>query len=214
MSNQKIGCLVMGLALLAAQGRSETTFCTKISAVPYTVTKSGRYCFDRNLATAASATSHAITINADFVSLDFNGFKLDGTPAPPGTRAGVYALNRRNVTVRNGLILGFERGVYLANEGASQGHVVEDLSVERSSRAGIWLEGVSSVVRGCRVSGTAGTAGDADGYGIRLLGAEARVLGNDVLDIAGVGSGVGISILVEGERTPCWRGTGWVTPSS
>jgi hypothetical protein len=198
MSSQRIGVLVLGLAAVASPGGSETTFCTKITAVPYTITKSGSYCFDRNLATAATATTHAITINADFVSLDLNGFKLDGTAGPPGTRSGVYASNRRNVTVRNGLIRGFERGVYLADAGASQDHVVEQLSVERSSRAGIWLEGVSSVVRGCRVSDTAGIAGDADGYGIRLLGAEARVLGNDVLDIAGVGMGVGISIFLEG----------------
>ena len=75
---------------------AETTFCTKISAVPFTITASGNYCLDRNLATASDATT-VITIDADHVTLDLNGFKLDGSA---GAVKGIHALNRKAVVVR------------------------------------------------------------------------------------------------------------------
>ena len=195
--------LVASLTLSGA-GRAETTFCTKITKLPATITVAGSYCLDRNLATTATDTANAVTVNADFVSLDLNGFRLDGTAAPPGSRSGVYASNRRNVSVRNGLIRGFERGVFLGGTGTR--HLVEDLRVELSARAGIWVEGAHSVVRGCRVSGIVGVVGDTDSYGIRLLGSEARVLANDVLDTAGSGNGAGISILLEDAQASVLEG--------
>jgi hypothetical protein len=77
----------------------ETTFCNAfITSLPYTITVQGHYCFNRNLSTTIT-TGAAIRINADFVVLDLNNFKLGGGGAGPATQAvGILALNRSNIT--------------------------------------------------------------------------------------------------------------------
>jgi hypothetical protein len=176
--------------------RAQTQCTTKIAAVPFTINVSGNYCLDKHLATTATAATNAITINADYVTLNLNGFKLDGSAAPPGVRKGIYALNRRSIVIRNGVVRGFARGVSL--EGAGAAHVVEDLRVEQSAAAGIWLEGEGMVVRGCKVAGTSPPTPDTSVDGIRVSGGEARILGNDVLDTVPTGSGMARSIVLSG----------------
>jgi hypothetical protein len=181
---------------LPAQAQTQCT--TKIAAVPFTIVASGNYCFDKHLATAATAaaTANAITINADYVTLDLNGFKLDGSAAAPGTRKGIYAANRKGIVIRNGVIRGFARGVSL--EGTGSSHVIEELRVEQSAATGIWLEGSGVVVRGCKVTATSPLTPDTSVEGIRVAGSEARVLNNDVLDTLATGSGVARSIVLQG----------------
>jgi hypothetical protein len=89
------------------------SLCSPIDSLPYTITRQGSYCLVRNLSTP-QATGNAITIASDFVTLDLKGFKVGGGAAGPGTEAnGVYALNRRNITIRRGNIRGFRRAVFL-----------------------------------------------------------------------------------------------------
>ena len=188
--------MAMGVLGSSSLAPAQTQCTTKIAAVPFTIIASGNYCFDKHLATTATATTNAITINADYVTLDLNGFKLDGSAAPPGTRKGIYATNRKGIVVRNGVVRGFARGVSL--EGTGSSHIVEELRVEQSAAAGIWLEGPGMVVRGCKVTATAPTTPDTSAEGIRVIGAEARVLNNDVLDTVATGSGIARSIVLEG----------------
>ena len=92
------------VALLPASAvRADTTVCTPITSVPFTVSQSGVYCLDRNLTTAAGA-SHAIQISADDVTIDLNGYTLSGSGGTSTTTVGIAAsgVNRRNITVRNG----------------------------------------------------------------------------------------------------------------
>ena len=90
----------------------ETLYCnTTITTLPFTITTQGHYCFDRNLSTAITSGA-AITIAADFVTLDLNNFKLGGGSAGLGTNAfGVYAFDRSNLTIRGGNIRGFAVGI-------------------------------------------------------------------------------------------------------
>jgi parallel beta-helix repeat protein len=145
-----------GLTLVlaaAVAGADETTYCNAfITALPYTITTQGHYCFDRNLSTAIT-TGNAITISSDYVVLDFNHFKLGGGSAGLGTQAvGVAAGGRRNVTVRNGDIRGFRVGIWLVeidpiNHPASLGYTVEDNLLDGNTAAGIIVGGSDSVVR-------------------------------------------------------------------
>ena len=172
------------------------THCTsKVTAVPFTINASGNYCFEKHLSTAATATANAITINADYVTLDLKGFKLDGSAAAPGARKGIYALNRKGIVIRSGVVRGFARAVSL--EGSGSSHVVEELRVEANAVAGIWVEGLGVVVRDCKVSGTTPPTPDTSAEGIRITGEEARVLNNDVLDTLATGNGVARSIVLE-----------------
>lgn len=200
MRTKVLVVLSMAIGLLGGglPAHAQTQCTTKIAAVPFTIIASGNYCFDKHLATAATAaaTANAITINTDYVTLDLNGFKLDGPAAAPGTRKGIYAANRKGIVIRNGVIRGFARGVSL--EGTGSSHVVEELRVEQSAAAGIWMEGSGVVVRGCKVTATSPPTPDTSVEGIRVAGSEARVLNNDVLDTLATGSGVARSIVLQG----------------
>jgi hypothetical protein len=76
---------------------------TPISSAPFTINASGSYYLTGNLAVT---TGSAITISADDVTLDLNGFTISST-ASPASGAGVRLSGvRRSVTVRNGGIRG------------------------------------------------------------------------------------------------------------
>jgi hypothetical protein len=190
--------VMAGLLLMAGSARAETTICTVISVLPYTISAQGSYCLDRNLS-SSSTTVNAITINVDFVVLDLNGFKVGGGGAGFGTTAnGVFAANRKNVTVKNGNIRGFFRAVYLTDTGGAQGHLVEDIRADENTRAGIWVEGKGHVIRNNQVVKTTGTTvgGQPEIAGIAVVGAGSRLLNNDVTDTIEVGAAEGVAVLV------------------
>jgi hypothetical protein len=189
------------LGLSPSPLRAETTICTVISSLPYTISAQGSYCLDRNLSTAIS-TGAAITINVDFVVLDLNGFKIGGGAAGPGTQTnGVRATNHKNITVKNGNIRGFYRAVYLQDTSgtftSSQGHLVEDIRADQNTFEGIHVEGRGNVVRNNQVVDTTGTTvggGNSDTFGLRVLGPGSRILNNDVTETVAAGSGTAYGI--------------------
>jgi hypothetical protein len=156
----------------------ETTFCNFfITSLPYTISEQGHYCFDRNLSTSITS-GNAITIESDFVVLDLNNFKLGGGGAGLGTQTtGVYALNQKNITIKNGNIRGFFRGVALEDSsdgtGDSQNHLIQNITADGNTYIGILVAGIATMVRDCTVSNTGGstvtgvTLGKA--FGIDLL---------------------------------------------
>jgi glucose/arabinose dehydrogenase len=181
------------------------SICQPILTLPYTITAQGRYCFVRNLSTGQTSGA-AITINSDFVVLDLKGFKLGGGGAGPGTEAtGVWALNRRNLTVRNGNIRGFQRGINFydptADASASHGHVLEGLRLDENTYAALDINGTGTIIRGNQIVKTGGTTAmgvDANVFGILSRGPGMRILGNDVSDTVGVGAGTGHAIALLG----------------
>ena len=150
--------VLAGLAGLAGTARAdETTLCnTFITAVPFTITAQGHYCFNRNLSTGMT-TGNAITINVDYVVLDLNNFKLGGGSAGLGTNTvGVFSRNHRNVTVRNGNIRGFKYGVQLIGTFAGN-IVIENNVLDGNTIVGAQTDGDSSVVRNNLVTNTGGS---------------------------------------------------------
>jgi hypothetical protein len=157
----------MGLAGTAAA--DETTFCnTFITSLPFTIVTQGHYCFNRNLSTPIT-TGSAITINVDFVVLDLNNFKLGGGSAGLGTdSAGISAFNHSNITIRNGNIRGFRRGIRIVG-GAN--HVIENNVLDGNTQYGVYLESGTQepsgvVVRNNLISNTGGSTIDDYPYGI------------------------------------------------
>lgn len=135
-----------------------------VTALPYTISTPGTWCVKQNLATAAIG-GNAITINASDVTLDCNGFKLDGSAAGAGTATrGVYASGRSGVTVRNCAVRGFQQGIALFGTGG--GHLVERNRATASTYAGIWVEGDGSIVRDNQVTQTGGSTATPHAYGI------------------------------------------------
>lgn len=182
--------LFLGLPVLPRPAQAETTLCAVIT-VPTTITTQGIYClnqdFNLNLASGA-----AIEIQANNVILDLNGHLLGNLAAGPATEAvGINAVDRNNLTIKNGTVRGFLVGIGLNSNTSgdtSRGNVVEDMRAERNTYRGINLEGSGAgrgnLIRNNQVVATGGTPlpGATNVVGILVGAFEARVLNNDVID--------------------------------
>ena len=114
--------VLLAVALGPAASRAETVNCAPITTLPTIIAAQGIYCFTGHLSTAITS-GNAIDIQTNNVILDLNGFKLGGLAAGAGTTAiGIHALDRQNITIKNGTVRGFLRGIQLEASGPSQGH--------------------------------------------------------------------------------------------
>jgi hypothetical protein len=165
--------------------RAETTNCTAITSVPYTITTPGVYCLNGNLETSIDS-GYAITINVNNVVLDLNGRKLGGGAAGAETNAiGIYAYQRKNITIRNGTIRGFKVGVNLADtppNTTSQGDIVEDIRADMNTHVGLRVYGRGNIIRNNQVVDTGGSAVTNYSFGIMASGPGSRVINNDVYE--------------------------------
>jgi len=168
--------------------QAETTNCTAITSVPYTITVPGIYCLNGNLETSITS-GNAITINTNNVIIDLNGRKLGGGSAGTATEArGIYAHGRKNITIKNGTIRGFHYGVLLGDitpYTTSQGHIIEDIRADMNTHMGIEVLGRGNIIRNNQVVDTGGSTVSnsvAGTLGIRALGPGNRVLNNDVYE--------------------------------
>ena len=200
MYTAKLGALLFvlfTLVLACTPAHAETVNCTPITSLPAVITVQGVYCFTGHLNTAITS-GNAIEIQTNNVILDLNGFKLGGLAAGTSTVAnGIHALDRQNITIKNGTIRGFVRGISLEDSGGSQGHVVEDIRADQNTFAGMEIAGSGNIVRNNQVVATGGSTccGVNQGAsGITVFGAGTRVLNNDVIDTFGTGTGLGRGI--------------------
>ena len=196
--------VLLALTLKAGPVLAETVNCTPITSLPAVITVQGIYCFTGHLNTAIT-TGNAIDIQTNNVILDLNGFKLGGLAAGPGTLAvGISALNRQNITIKNGTIRGFLSGIFLGDAGASQGHVVEDIRADQNTLEGINVQGSGVIVRNNQVVATGGSTvfgANVNAFGIVVAGAGPRVLNNDVIDTVKQGAGIARGIVFGGNTT-------------
>lgn len=126
---------------------------TPISSLPYTISTPGSYYVTTNLAVPMAEIG--ISINANNVTLDLNGFTLTGFNQ---LFDAIVALSAQtNIVIRNGALNNWANGVD-ADLGYSVS--VEHIAVSSFEGYGIHLTG-SSVVRDCKVQGS--TASGFDG---------------------------------------------------
>jgi len=182
----RIAPALLALMLMnVTAARAEITLCTEIASVPFTITQPGIYCLKANLANSTDPTPQylvgAISIEADDVTLDLNGFSLVNKIAGPANRMnGVVALNRRNVTVRNGHIEGFASGVLIGGLFA-QRSVVETIRANASNYRGILVVGADSLIRDNHVTNTGPSDADSEAMGIALLYGENSVIADNIV---------------------------------
>jgi len=193
------------LGLRAA--RAETTSCTAITTLPYTIATQGIYCLTGDLSTSITA-GNAITIDTNNVVIDLNGHKLGGLSAGTGTNAvGISAFQRQNITVKNGTIRGFYLGINITDNTpytTSQGHVIEDVRADQNTGTGIALYGRGVLVRHCQVVATGGSTShgpNTGAVGIQVVGPGARVVDSDVAAVIKQGTGTAWAILL-GPNSP------------
>jgi len=212
MKTRLIKYLKLILLLLAAPAAwAETVNCTAITWLPTVITNQGVYCLTGHLSTAITS-GNAIDIRTNNVTIDLNGWKLGGQAAGAGTQAnGIYAFQRKNITIRNGTIRGFFRGIYLQDSSpftTSQGQLIEDIRADNNTYIGMTIKGRGNIVRRNQVVDTGGSTVASYVYGILLYGPGGRVLNNDISGTAATGSGWGAGLslyeaqgaVVEGNR--------------
>jgi len=137
------------------------------------------------------------------VELDLNGHKLGNLPAGLGTQAtGIHAVNRKNITVKNGTVRGFEFGVLLDKSGAGtpQGYIVEDIRADLITYTGIAVVGTGNIIRNSLIVATGGTTAfgaNEDVVGIYVAGTGTRILNNEVVNTVAVGTEAAYAIYVD-----------------
>ncbi len=187
---------LLSLAPAISPAKAETTLCTEITALPFTITAQGVYCLKQNLnVNLSAADTAAITINAGNVTIDFNGFRVNNqAPLSTNQADGVFALNRKHITLKNGFIRGFHRGIHIKTTGGSAGHLVEAMKVADSSHSGITVGGEQSVIRDNRVLATGGGP-LSTAIGIRVDYAdEGSISGNIVSGVSETSTNSGIHV--------------------
>lgn len=154
--------MALGLVCSAAHAAAQ---CTPITSVPYTIARTGVYCVTNPVnIPCTDQTSTAITVNAVGVTIDLGGFVLNrpsgGCPSWAGSaNIGVLAIDKRAVTVRNGLIRGFARGVvFIDTNGASQNNAIENVRFELITALPVQMSGRGSVIRDSVFIGAGGSA--------------------------------------------------------
>src|SRR5215475_2962564 len=103
-----------------------------IEKVPFKISASGAYYLTGNLTAAAFDTG--ISIDANYVTLDLNGFALSGDAMAEAAISVVPG--RTDVTIRNGSINSTDSGIEAS--GANRVHV-ESIRVSKCGGAGISL---------------------------------------------------------------------------
>lgn len=143
----------LGLALLPAPARAAEGFeaCTNfITVLPAVISTPGTWCLTQDLSMSEDVSGPGVQIDADDVTLDCNGFRIDSLNYHT---YGIRAVNRRHVTIRRCRIDGFAWNIFLEQSGVgfSEGHLVEDNLVTRAARGAIRLAGHQSVIQRNRV---------------------------------------------------------------
>lgn len=194
--------LFAGLALFPVRSEAAQSLdaCVGyIDSVPATITTQGVWCLRQDLNTA-NTYGAAISIAANNVTIDCNGFKLGGLAGGFGTQAtGIDAYNQSNSTVRHCNVRGFRFGVFLYTSDLTSlgGHVVEDNRFDNNRSRALVIRGTGSVVRRNQVIDTGGSTYEAgSATGIETQGA-IDILDNTISGVVpfadnGTGSATGI----------------------
>ncbi len=192
---------VFAVALSVMPAQAETVNCTHITTLPAVITIPGVYCLTQSLTTAI-ASGNAIDVQASNVVIDLNGFRVAGLAAGLGTGAvGIHALNRQNITIKNGIVRGFFAGIQL--EGGGTGHLIEDVLADQNTAYGIMIQAARSVIRRNRVLTTGGTTKET-GVGTAVVGilvvtgAGVRVIDNDVAAVTRGATEISAGIAFDG----------------
>ena len=165
-------CVFAFASAMPARAETFSTCNHFVNAIPTTLSSQGVYCLVRDVSTAI-ATGAAITVGANNVTLDCNGYKIGGLGAGEGTEAAGIHLDASgdgpgtNFTVRNCTIRGFATGLFAKG---GQGLLVEDNRFDQSRNKAIDLIYPNAfVLRRNLVSDTGGAGGTtaigASGYG-------------------------------------------------
>lgn len=172
--------LLLAMGSLSAAGRADAAEsydnCTGyIESIPVSITTQGTWCLKHDVSTSITLGT-ALSINANNVTLDCNGFKIGGLGAGISTATFGISSDKLNATVRNCNVRGFYEGIFLQGDNA----VIEHNRADANTHVGIRSSGDGNLIRGNVVTDTGGYTGDAYAYGIIAAGIGPRVIDNSI----------------------------------
>lgn len=183
------------LLLACASANAETVTCTEITTVPYTISKPGAYCLVGHLSKSLSSGA-AVSINANDVRLDCNGFAMINTSSA-GSAVGILSAARNNLVVENCRVKGFYKGIVI--DPKSSDIAIRDNVVQNARYIGIMVWSSRSQVTGNTVADMSYASGTAQGiyvapYSPTSTSQNIVVKGNRVVGISGMTNIQGIRI--------------------
>ena len=215
-------CLGPTLSLFAQDPR------TPISSLPYKITAEGSYYLTANL--TATGAGAGITIAADNVTLDLDGFALVGGGSGSVTGINVPATHK-NILIRNGTVRGWTYGGINASN--ANNSVIQDIRLSNNAAPSIFYNiaaltiGNGSIVKGCFVANNTNASGISIGTASTVTGCVARanpqgagirssdncyVFGN-ISDSNGTGITMGSGNRIESNSCTSNAGAGILVPS-
>lgn len=195
---------LMTTTLLLSIASATMADCKPLNAFPAVIDAPGHYCLDAP-ANTRIASGEAIFIDAGNVTLDLNGQTLSNGADENGycsndllsaPTVGIRITgNTTNVTIRNGTVACFGRGIegVSACDGCAVGHTVSDMNVHHSGSHGIFLEAWNATVRGNHVFKSGLARGGEFATGIQVQGSGNAIVDNDVMGVIGESS-TGIAV--------------------
>lgn len=182
-----LGSVLLTAAAMVFPVKAETTNCTAITSPGATINSPGIYCLTGNInAPGGFNTGNAIHIKANNVTLDLNGWKLDGEAAGTATQATGILVEADNVTIQNGTIRGFRSGILLYGRGG----VLQNIRAAQITSLGILISGESIVVRDNQLLDIGGSTVSTTmtAYGIIVLGNHNLIENNFIAGLSSGGS--------------------------
>lgn len=138
------------------EGNAKAEKRTPISSLPFTIVEPGSYYLTSSLNNGGGG--HGITVSASEVTIDLMGFTLSTSSADG---SGIFADNRQAITVRNGVVTGWESGVNLGG----RYHRIEKITARNNSVAGVAC-GFTCSVADCVAGSNGGGGIDVSGDGV------------------------------------------------
>ena len=150
-----------------ATNPSEGCFSGDLPGLPVTISNSGSYRLTSDLVVPSGiAILSPLGTSPDDVSIDLNGFTIDGTGS---TSNGFQISEGDNWEIRGGTIKGFSSGIQ--QQSVSDGHRLIDLRVIGSSNTGIAVaNGDGHLLKDCFVTDSGGTQAAFIGQNSSALG--------------------------------------------
>ncbi len=141
---------------------------------PVLINTPGSYYLVENVPFTGASGANGIEIIVDDVTIDLNGFYLEGASEVVAGRIGILATNRRNIHIKNGTVRNWSLGgISLPN---SENCIIGHMRVENCGFAGIQT-GRQSRVHDCAVVGSSDTGIIA--FGASINGCTVRDSGGD-----------------------------------
>jgi hypothetical protein len=165
---------ILTLALMSSVF-AVSAYATTIESVPFTITTSGTYKLDGDLALSGTGQT-AIKVHASNVVIDLNGSTISTSDTTLSNLGIVTSSTTTNVTIQNGTIRGFGVDIFLSG-GQALVHNLHLLGAATKILAESTC--TSSVIQNCFFAGT-GTASPSE-LGIILSGSSVVVKNNQFL---------------------------------